>query len=179
MARAAGRTRALVAALLLAALCAPRAVTAAADVDDIPFDQPAPGGDVVSVTWNVTVGRRAPDCFGAWRARFFAFCPPTNALQPIHPSIHPPKTRPHRQPHIHALTQQQKQKQHPHTTHTVRDVLLINGRFLGRENAITLRRGDVLDITLINSLPPDYPEPEGGLTLHFHGFAMAAGQSPW
>jgi hypothetical protein len=41
--------------------------TAAVDVDDIPFDQPAPGGQVVEVEWNVTVARRAPDCFGEKR----------------------------------------------------------------------------------------------------------------
>jgi FtsP/CotA-like multicopper oxidase with cupredoxin domain len=57
---------------------------------------------------------------------------------------------------------------------SVRDVLLINGRFL-RNATVTLHRGDVLDITLINGLPPSFPDVEAGLTLHFHGLAMAGG----
>ena len=60
-------------------------------------------------------------------------------------------------------------------THSARDVLLINGKFLGRGTAIVLHRGDVLDITLLNSLPADFPDIERGLTLHFHGLAMPGG----
>ena len=153
--RASSARGALVSLLLLLATAAGRAAAADA-VPGLAYDQPIPGGQVVTVVWNVTVARRAPDCFGERRvgdAREKKSEPAGRVAPCPHPTSSP--------------------------LFPARDVLLINGRFL-RNATVTLHRGDVLDITLLNSLPPAFPDVEQGLTLHFHGLAMAApGGAQW
>lgn len=67
-ARASFRPASLAAGLVLFILflfAGPATADPTAVASDLPYDQPAPGGQVVKVVYNVTVGRRAPDCFGA------------------------------------------------------------------------------------------------------------------
>jgi FtsP/CotA-like multicopper oxidase with cupredoxin domain len=45
--------------------------------------------------------------------------------------------------------------------------------------AIVVSQGDELELKLVNSLPPSYPQAGGGISVHQHGFSMADGQAAW
>jgi len=59
----------------------------------------------------------------------------------------------------------------------VRTAFTVNGKF--GLHTIEVHRGDVLDVELINSIPPDYPDTDdAGVTLHWHGLSLT-GSDYW
>ena len=44
---------------------------------------------------------------------------------------------------------------------------------------IYVTQGDELELTLVNGLPPSWPQAGGGISVHQHGFSMADGAAAW
>lgn len=50
-----------------------------------------------------------------------------------------------------------------------RPVILVNDTFMP---TLEVTEGDLLELTLINNMPEDFPMTPNGLTIHWHGFTM-------
>ncbi|KAL4433040.1 hypothetical protein ABPG77_006467 [Micractinium sp. CCAP 211/92] len=55
-----------------------------------------------------------------------------------------------------------------------RPVILVNGQLSPK---LEVTQGDILELTLINDIPPTVPTVAGGISIHFHGLNMRG--APW
>ncbi|KAL4428183.1 hypothetical protein ABPG75_002272 [Micractinium tetrahymenae] len=56
-------------------------------------------------------------------------------------------------------------------------LLLLAAAAAGLSPKLEVTQGDILELTLINDIPPSVPNVAGGISIHFHGFNMRG--APW
>jgi FtsP/CotA-like multicopper oxidase with cupredoxin domain len=92
-------------------------------------------------------------------------------------------------PRLRQQEQQQQPQQRPQRKVTLRatvgrravdgverDVVMVNGKF---QPPIIVNQGDQVELEIINALPRSWPQADGGIIIHQHGWSMADRQAAW